>query len=108
MSAVVERVPHVCPRCSDQLVYPISWRDLDDAGWWLELHCPNCDLVREVVVTHETVEGFDERLNVGTDVLVAACGRMETERIEREVDAFAAALAVDAVLPCDFGWLDGE
>lgn len=93
-----------CEWCDRTLVYPLRWRDIGSAGWWLELYCPDCEQLVELEVDHESVERFDRVLNARTDALIDDLEKLERERIEREVERFTAALDADAILPCDFGW----
>lgn len=94
----------VCPECSGRLVYPLTWRDLDPGGWWLELRCPECETVRETECEHETIERFDHALNARTDALITDLERIESQHMAEDIERFVAALDADAILPCDFGW----
>jgi hypothetical protein len=92
-----------CRTCASPLVYPVRWRRVGSDAWQLDLRCPDCDEVwRERRSTAE-VRRLDRSLAAGRDVLMKHL--REIERIEREteIDRFTAALAVDAILPEDFG-----
>lgn len=91
-----------CRRCPSRLVYPLRCRRLGRDLWQLELRCPDCGRVwRERRSTAE-VRGFDRQLAASRELLQGHL--REIERIEREAEIarFAAALAVDAILPEDF------
>ena len=68
----------------------------------MTLRCPDCETVREGVFAQDTVDAFDERLDVGTDVLTADLRRLTRANMAEEIDRFVAALQADAILPEDF------
>jgi hypothetical protein len=94
---------HICFDCGSPLVHPIEWEEAGPENWRVLLHCPNCWLAREGVFSQATVENFDEELDRGADALVRDYRRLMRANMAEEVDRFVAAMAVDAVLPEDFG-----
>lgn len=65
-------------------------------------NCPNCGWEHEGVFPHQALRGFEEHLDEVDDRLWEDLVRIQRERIDAEVARFAAALAVDAILPEDF------
>ena len=92
----------VCPSCDSKLVYPTAWEEAEAGTWEVKLRCPECQSVREGVFSHETVEAFDEHLDVGTDELMADYRRLCRANMAEEVERFVAALESDLLLPEDF------
>jgi hypothetical protein len=93
---------HVCPDCDGTLVYPVEWEEADEVRWEVELRCPNCEWNTVGVYAQETVDRFDEELDRGTEALVRDLRRLTRANMEEEIERFARALAVDAILPEDF------
>ena len=93
---------HVCVDCDSELVYPIAWEEAGAENWSVLLHCPNCDVFREGVFTQDNVELFDEELDRGADALARDYKRLMRANMADEIERFAGALAVDAILPEDF------
>ncbi len=81
---------------------PPSWEEAGADAWHVELRCPECETCREGVFSQDTVDAFDEELDVGTDALTADLRRLTRANMADEVDRFAAALEADAILPEDF------
>ena len=92
----------ICPECDGDLVYPVWWQEVSETHQEVELRCPECEW-REVG-THDdaTLDLFDETLDIGREKLVRALRRLTQTNMAREAARFAAALAVDAILPEDF------
>ncbi|HVL97588.1 MAG TPA: hypothetical protein VM266_17160 [Solirubrobacteraceae bacterium] len=93
---------HVCPACEQRLVYPMDWEEAGAAHWDVVLRCPNCEWESTGRFTQESVDRFDEELDRGTEALVRDLKRLTRANMEDEVERFARALAVDAILPEDF------
>jgi ribosomal protein S27E len=93
---------HVCTECASTLVYPTGWEEAGDDSWQVVLRCPECETVREGVFAQDTVDNFDERLDMGTDALTADLRRLTRANMAAEADAFVAALEAGAILPEDF------
>jgi hypothetical protein len=66
------------------------------------LHCPNCGGDREGVFGQAAVDAFDEMLDRGSDELARDYRRLVRANMETEIERFAAALEVGALLPEDF------
>jgi hypothetical protein len=93
---------HVCAECTSELVYPTDWQEAGHEHWEVELRCPNCEW-RGGGVFHQTVvERFDDELDRGIDVLLSDYRALVSSNMEDEVERFAKALDVDAILPADF------
>jgi hypothetical protein len=97
-----ERDLHVCLECSSELVYPVAWEEADDTHWSITLRCPNCEWAEDGVYAQENCDRFDDELERGTDALTRDYKRLMTANLAEEIDRFAQALEVDAILPMDF------
>jgi hypothetical protein len=93
---------HICVACASELVYPLQWEESGEENWSVLLHCPNCDVFREGVFSQQTVEGFDEEIDRGADVLVRDYKRLIHVNMAEEIERFVGALTADAILPEDF------
>ena len=93
---------HVCVQCASHLAYPTTWAEASDDRWSVTIRCPECETLREGEFSQEAVEAFDEELDAGTDALTADYRRLMRANMADEVERFAAALDVGAVLPEDF------
>jgi hypothetical protein len=96
------RALHLCPDCQRDLVYPVQWEEVSATHWEVLLRCPNCEWSDLGVFDQATVDRFDEELDLGTELLVRELNRLQRANMEAEADSFAAALAVDAIVPEDF------
>lgn len=92
----------ICPGCGRDFVRPVDWHEADTVNWRVVLRCGNCDRGEEGVFDQATVDVFDDRLDVLTDILVRDLRIAVRLNLSLEADRFAAALAVDAILPEDF------
>jgi hypothetical protein len=99
---VERRELHICPSCASDLVYPVQWEEADDSHWRIALRCPNCEWAEEAVFEQEACDSFDDELERGTDALTRDYKRLMTANLAEEIDRFAHALEVDAILPMDF------
>ncbi len=97
-----DRDLHHCPGCSSGLVYPVAWEEADETHWSITLRCPNCEWDEDGVFPQEQCDRFDDELERGTDALTRDYKRLMTANLAEEIDRFAHALEVDAVLPEDF------
>ena len=93
---------HICPECDRDLVYPVEWQEASNTHWEVLLRCPNCEWSELGTYDQATVDRFDETLDCGTETLVRDLRRLVQANMEEEAERFAAALAVDAILPEDF------
>jgi hypothetical protein len=98
----LERDLHVCPDCQSDLVYPVAWEEADESHWSITLRCPNCEWAEEGVYAQDHCDRFDDELERGTDALTRDYKRLVTANLAEEIERFARALEVDAVLPEDF------
>jgi hypothetical protein len=93
---------HVCAECRSGLVYPTEWQEAGPDHWEVELRCPNCEWRGTGVFAQDVVESFDDELDRGIDVLLSDYRALVNSNMEDEIDRFARALEVDAILPADF------
>ena len=93
---------HECPRCDRDLVYPVEWEEVSPTHWEVLLRCPNCEWRELGTFDQATVDRFDERLDVGTELLLADLRRLQQANMEEEIVQFVGALDADAILPEDF------
>ncbi len=97
-----ERQLHVCVNCDSALVYPVQWEEADPKSWHVTLRCPECEWTEAGVFEQDQCDRFDDQLEAGTDALTRDYKRLVTANMSEEIDRFAAALQVDAILPADF------
>ncbi len=93
---------HVCGDCRSQLVYPTDWQEAGRDHWEVDLRCPNCEWRGSGVFHQDVVEGFDDELDRGIDVLLSDYRALVSSNMEDEIDRFAKALDAGAILPADF------
>ena len=93
---------HICIDCTSPLVYPTDWQEAGPDHWEVELRCPNCEWRGNGVFHQDVVESFDDELDRGIDVLLTDYRALVSSNMEEEVERFAKALDVGAILPADF------
>jgi hypothetical protein len=93
---------HVCPCCDSELVQPIEWGELSGRHVELTLHCPNCYWTSHGSFDEDHVAQLEDRLDDGVAAILRDLRRLTNANMADEVDRFAAALAVDLILPEDF------
>jgi hypothetical protein len=93
---------HVCPECDKHMVYPVEWEEASPTHWEVQLRCPNCEWHTVGEFDQDTVDRFDEELDLGTEALVRDLKRLTRANMEEEVERFSSALASDAIWPMDF------
>jgi hypothetical protein len=93
---------HVCPVCELSLVYPVEWEESSPTHWEVSLRCPNCEWSHVGDYDQDTVDGFDEELDLGTEALVGDLRRLTQANMEEEIERFAEALDANAIWPMDF------
>jgi hypothetical protein len=94
---------HLCRRCRRPFVVPAAVLDVVARERYLiELECANCGLV--VVSSHgeEVLEALDRELDRQTADMHTALEVWQLARRIEEIEAFAAALEGDHLLPEDF------
>jgi hypothetical protein len=93
---------HVCPECEREIVYPVEWEEASATHWEVMLRCPNCEWTTVGLYNQETVDRFDEALDLGTEALVRDLKRLTKANMEEEIERFSQALESDAIWPMDF------
>ena len=94
---------HECPCCDRDLVYPVEWEEVSPTHWEVLLRCPNCEWSEVGTFDQPTVDNFDEKLDIGTEILLRDLKRLQQANMEEEIDRFVKAIDADAILPEDFG-----
>ena len=93
---------HICPSCASDLVYPSNWAPASGRSWTVELRCPECEWTGGGTHSQRVVDRFDEVLDLGTESILEDLDVLARANMEEVVEAFAAALWADHVLPEDF------
>ena len=93
---------HLCPECDRDLVYPVEWEETSPTHWEVLLRCPNCEWSEVDTFDQDTVDRFDEQLDIGTEILIRDLRRLQQANMEHEIDVFVRALDAGAILPEDF------
>ena len=93
---------HICADCGSSLVYPTDWQEAGPDHWEVDLRCPNCEWRGTGTFPQDIVESFDDELDRGIDVLLSDYRALVSSNMEDEIDRFAKALDVGAILPADF------
>jgi hypothetical protein len=93
---------HECPCCDRDLVYPVEWEEVSPTHWEVLLRCPNCEWSEVGTFDQPTVDRFDEKLDIGTEILLRDLKRLQQANMEEEIDRFVRAVNADAILPEDF------
>jgi hypothetical protein len=93
---------HRCPTCPGRLVYPLSWKQLDHHQWWMQLRCPDCDHVREVILTRSAVEAYEHTTETAYQSLSRSAERWAQGGMQTWCELFCAALNADAIVAFDF------
>ena len=93
---------HLCPCCDRDLVYPVVWDEVSPTHWEVLLRCPNCEWSEVDTFDQPTVDRFDEKLDIGTEILLRDLKRLQHANMEDEIDRFVRAVNADAILPEDF------
>ena len=93
---------HICPECDRDLVYPVEWEEVSPTHWEVLLRCPNCEWTEVDTFDQPTVDRFDEKLDIGTEILIRDLKRLQQANMEDEIEVFTRALDAGAILPEDF------
>jgi hypothetical protein len=93
---------HVCADCHGDYVHPVEWCEADAEHWWMRLRCGSCFSEREVTVPDAVAQRFGSDLDAAEAAIGRAAATLDQERMEREVEAFAAALERDLIDADDF------
>src|SRR3954451_10331125 len=81
-----------CPLCGDDFVAPVEWEPASHDRWWMFLRCAQCGISREVTVSNEGAERYDEELAGGAKAISLVALRFELERMAFDAEAFLEAL----------------
>jgi hypothetical protein len=92
----------VCTSCDSDYVHPLEWSERGDEHWWMLLRCGECGTEREVTVANRVAQRFGEDLDAAEREIERVVGRLDADRMAREVEVFTAALARDLIDPADF------
>jgi hypothetical protein len=93
---------HECPCCERDLVFPVEWEEVSPTHWEVLLRCPNCEWSEVGTFDQPTVDNFDEKLDIGTEILLRDLKRLQQANMEEEIDRFVKAIDAGAILPEDF------
>jgi predicted RNA-binding Zn-ribbon protein involved in translation (DUF1610 family) len=93
---------HICPSCGSSLVYPMDWAPASGRRWSVDLRCPECEWTGGGTYNQKVVDRFDEALDDGTESILEDLCLLARANMEDSVEAFAAALWADGILPEDF------
>jgi hypothetical protein len=93
---------HVCPACRAPFVHTVARSRLDAARWSMRLRCGECRHERDVVVADDVAARYDDDLRDAAREIARAIAAEDRERLEREADAFAAALDRNLIDAADF------
>jgi len=93
---------HVCPDCTADFVYPVTWTESGPADWWLLLRCGACGAWRDVVASNRVVDAFDRTLDEARDVITSAAERLAREALSAQAETLSAAFRLDLLTADDF------
>jgi hypothetical protein len=93
---------HVCPECSCDLVYPVSWEESSGTTWIVERRCPNCEWRHVAEHGDEDLSRFDDALNDGTEALLVSLRDTARANMEAAVERMIDAIKLDLIEPMDF------
>jgi hypothetical protein len=91
-----------CPNCNSILVQPGSWHEKGDGHWDVELRCPECEWWGRDNYSQTELERYEDELDRGDRELIEDLRAIIRANMEEEANRFAAALAIDGILPEDF------
>src|SRR4051812_34059276 len=91
-----------CPLWRDGFVPAVELGAASHDRWWMFLRCAQCGISREVTVSNEVAERYDEELAGGAKAISLAARRLELQRMAVEAEAFLEALDRGLVRPADF------
>ena len=93
---------HRCPACGTTFVCPTRWEAAGLDHWLVHLRCGECGTRREVKASNLEVEDFEVTFDRQSATIALALVRIERARMERQIEAFVAALARDLIDAADF------
>lgn len=94
----------VCRACGRRFVVPSAILEVvpDNRSYVVELSCNNCGHAIVGTFDEDTMEALDRALDRSQEELERSAERLYRENMLDDIDRFAAALAVDLILPEDF------
>ena len=93
--------PHVCRACERPLLQ--SEMALQDGDCWrVLLSCPSCGWSGTRLLDDADLDRLDRELDAALEQLAEALELFTKQNMREYHDAFAGALAADAILPEDF------
>lgn len=93
---------HICGQCKSHLVQATQWQEITDEGWQLQLDCPNCRWRHRGTFSSVALAALEDQLDGGFDMLLRDLKRLTQANMTEEIERFAAALAMELILPEDF------
>jgi len=93
---------HICPSCSSSFVIPVDWAPSTGGRWVVRLRCPECEWTGGGTYSQTVVDRYDGTLDSGTEAILQDLMLLSRANMEEHVEAFAAALWSDRILPEDF------
>ena len=93
---------HCCPKCSSDLVYPLTWQECDGATWTMERRCPNCEWRHVGSFDQAAVEPFDDMIELGTEELLMDLRTWSHSNMTDDIERLITAINGDLILPLDF------
>jgi hypothetical protein len=92
----------ICPKCRKDFVNLMDWRKASGEEWWMFLRCGECGFTREVTVSNNDAESFEDALHFLASPLRRKLRQMENDRMAEWVETMATALDQDLFGPGDF------
>ena len=93
---------HLCAFCRANFVVPVAVEEVDEARWRLLLRCGECQTYRDIVVTNDVAERYEQDLERGIAAVAAAYRRVDRERMAADVQVLIIALERDLIDASDF------
>lgn len=93
---------HICPSCSSSFVIPVDWAPSTGGRWVVHLRCPECEWAGGGTYSQSVVDRYDKTLDSATEAILEDLTVLSRANMEEHVEAFAAALWSDRILPEDF------
>lgn len=91
-----------CPACGHDRVQPVTWSEVGDTEWRVELRCPDCETRREAVFGQDELDEFDVALDDGTRSVAADLDLLARANMADDIDRFTFALQAGHIHPDDF------
>lgn len=91
-----------CPDCGNDRVQPVSWSEVGETEWQVELRCPDCEERREAIFGQAELDDFDVALDQGTRAVAADLDLLTRANMADDIDRFTFALHAGHIQPEDF------